>query len=355
MTHFELETLLANIPELIYMKDTMGNFVIGTKYSRDFYNNGFDVFNNLTLNTNFIKNCLEDDNYILENKTSITKEEEIFDTNNISHCYKIYKAPINDIRNTPIGIIVIVKNIDNTKLLESQRDTFIASLGHDLKNPTIAQIRAVELLLKGNFGYLSPEQKEIIEMILDSCRYMNGMLASLLATYRTYKGAVRLNYEEFSFTELTKECISEMVYVAKDKGINVILNCKEKEIFLNADKVQIKRVIMNLLSNGIKYAFKNTPLIIDISANKHMAKFKLQNDSPYITQKKQKEIFSKYVSFADAHKEIGIGLGLYSSQKITEAHGGKIFVESYKNNKNIFGFEIPLFVKDKEKIRTVTF
>ena len=68
---------------------------------------------------------------------------------------------------------------------------FVASLGHDLKNPTLAQIRAVELLLKGEFGSLTEEQQEILGMLLDSCKYMNAMLSSLLATYRNERGVVK--------------------------------------------------------------------------------------------------------------------------------------------------------------------
>ena len=52
---------------------------------------------------------------------------------------------------------------------------------------------------------------------------------------------------------------------------------------------------------------------------------------------------------------MGIGLGLYASQKIVESHDGQIFVKSFKNEKNIFGFKIPNIVKDKDKPRTVVF
>ena len=85
--------------------------------------------------------------------------------------------------------------------------------GHDLKNPTIAQIRSLELLLKGNFGNLNNEQAEIVEMVLDSCRYMYGMLSTLLATYRNDNGEIKFNFAEFLFSELVNECVSEMLYV----------------------------------------------------------------------------------------------------------------------------------------------
>ena len=184
-------------------------------------------------------------------------------------------------------------------------------------------------------------------MILDSCRYMNGMLSSLLVTYRNYGKGINLEFEEFSLLELVEECVSEMIYVAKDKGVNIIINTAaniidNKGVNLCADKVQIKRVVMNLLSNGIKYAYKNTDLQLMVYIEKGYANFQFENKSPYITEEKQKTIFARYVSYAGMHKELGIGLGLYASKKIIEAHSGNIYVKSFKENRNIFGFSIPV-------------
>ena len=230
--------------------------------------------------------------------------------------------------------------INDEKILQAQRETFVASVSHDLKNPTIAQIRSLELLLKGNFGKLSPGQAELLEMILDSCRYMNGMLSSLLATYRNYGGAVKLNFAEFSLAELVMECISEMMYVARDKNLNIkTFFCEANQVC--ADRVQIKRVIMNLLSNAIKYAYKNTDLRISVYKNEKDICFEFENKSQYIPEEKRKAVFERYVSYAGVHKELGIGLGLYASKKIIESHNGKIYVKSFKDEKNIFGFKIP--------------
>lgn len=237
------------------------------------------------------------------------------------------------------------KYLNAEKLLQSQRETFVASVSHDLKNPTLAQIRGLELILKGAFGNVTHEQSELLEMILDSCRYMNGMLSSLLTTYRNYGGAVKLNFTEFSFSELVEECTSEMIYVAKDKSLNIIKNITGENIIC-ADKVQIKRVIMNLLSNGIKYAYKNSDLRLTINSSSDEIVFEFENCSPYIPEEKQKSIFAKYVSYAGAHKELGIGLGLYASKKIVESHCGQIYVKSFKDDRNVFGFIIPIKQKN---------
>lgn len=244
------------------------------------------------------------------------------------------------------------KDDDN---LESQRETFVASLSHDLKNPTIAQIRALELFLKGSFGKIPPRQREIIEMVLDSCKYMNAMLCSLLATYRSDRGSIKLSSEEVSIADLAVECIDEVIFLAKDKGIKIAVTNSAETENVWGDRIQLKRVVMNLLTNGIKYAYRDSMLNVKIYNEPFYTCFCFENRSPYIAPEKQEKIFARYVSYANAHQEFGIGLGLYSSKKIVEAHDGKIFVRSFKDERNVFGFKIPNDNIYKDKQRTVTF
>ena len=196
--------------------------------------------------------------YIATNimKLIIDADEEVMNSKNpINYVINIESDKLLNITTFPIinngvfqGLISIIKDItqeeaiktdfvnrhfeyiDTERKLQTQRETFVATIGHDLKNPTIAHIRSLELLLKGNFGEITNEQRDLIEMILDSCRYMNGMLSSLLATYRNYSGSIKLNFEEFSLCELVKECVSEMLYVAKDKGISINIKKNFKKI-----------------------------------------------------------------------------------------------------------------------------
>ena len=356
INRFQIEALLENIPKLIYMKDLKGNFVTGTKHAKEFVKNGKDVFHNIHIDIDKIRNTNSaEDQYVIANNKSITNERELIDVNGCPHCYKIYKAPVHGKDNIVTGLVVMVDNIDDSKLLESQRETFVASLGHDLKNPTIAQIRMLELLLKDQFGIVAPEQRGVIQMILDSCKYMKAMLGSMLVTYRNDKGVVRLNFDEISLENLVTECAEEMKYLGKDKDVEILINNNCSGHFIAADKIQIKRVIMNLLSNGIKYAFRNTVIKSDVYNENEYTCFKFENNSPFIPLDKRESIFAQYVSYAEAYKELGIGLGLYTSQKIIEAHDGVIFVESFEDNRNIFGFKIPNILKDAERPRTIVF
>lgn len=344
--HFQLKSLLENLPLIIYMQDNELNYITGTKHSKIFLKNGYDAFSNIELNIDlFDSENLKESRWVLENKQALIKEKQIYDNKGFPHWYRISKFPISEFNKKGSGLITFAENIDSDKQLQNQKETFVATLSHDLKNPTIAQIRGLELLLKGDFGELNANQKELLEMILDSCRYMNGMLASLLTTYRNLDGIIRLHFEEFSFADLVGECISEMIYVAKDKDIHFLINSNTESDTIIADRTQIKRVVMNLLSNGIKYAFKNTKLKIRINIDDDITCFEFENESPFIPLEKQQAIFAQYVSYASNYNEAGIGLGLYASKKIIESHQGKVFFESFTDNKNKFGFRIPTIPK----------
>ncbi len=356
INHTQIEALLENIPDLIYMKDLNGNYINGTKNAAEFIKNGFDALSNIQIDLKSIeKTNLAEDRFVIDNNKTVSNEREIYDINGMPHYYTIYKAPIHNLHNRIIGLIVKINNVDKSKLLEAQKETFVASLGHDLKNPTLALISVINLLLKGNFGEMTESQKEILSMALDSCNSMKAMLSGLLATYRDSNGVIRLNYEEISLVDLVMECMNEMIYLAKDKdvGISISRDCKIPTVY--GDKVQIKRVVMNLLSNGIKYAYKDSILNINIYNEDDYTCFRFENKSPYIPPDKIESIFAQYVSYASAHKELGIGLGLYNSQKIVEAHDGNIFVQSFQDDRNIFGFKIPNILKDADKPRTVIF
>lgn len=242
---------------------------------------------------------------------------------------------------------------DEYDALQNQRENFIASLSHDLKNPTIAQIRAIELILNGKFGEIGTKQREIMEMLLDSCKYMNAMLGNVLATYRAEKGTVNLKSEKISIADLATECTDEMIYLANDKNIQIQFKNIAQNDEIWGDAVQLRRVIMNLLSNSIKYAYPNTVLNIYIYNEGIYTCFRFENKSPYLTEEKQEKIFAKYISFSKNHN--GTGLGLYASKKIIEAHNGIMFVQSFKDDRNIFGFKIPDNEEFKNQKRFVSF
>ena len=232
--------------------------------------------------------------------------------------------------------------INSIPTIEEQREDFLLSITHDLKNPNIAQINSLKYLLCGSLGEIPNKQKEVLNLLLESCLYTQSLLSTLLITYKENYGEIIYHFEKTSFVELAKEAIAEIYYLAQNNNNKINFVADNVDILLNIDEIQIRRVIMNLLSNAIKYSFSNTDINIFIYLKDNKLYFELQNESPYIEKEKQVNLFKKFVSYAKSYKKIGTGLGLYSAKKIILAHKGDIYLISKKNNTNIFGFYIPI-------------
>ena len=167
------------------------------------------------------------------------------------------------------------------------------------------------------------------------------MVYTLLSTYKFENGDISLNFSSFNLTKTIEESIQEVSNLAEENSITVEFS-NNSEYMVVADKIEMKRVVINLLSNAINYAFSNSRVVVSINKSGKNLELLVKNSSPYIEPSVMKGLFRKYVSHSDKFNKVGVGLGLYLSKKIVEAHGGKIIAKSFKNQSNIFGFSIPL-------------
>ena len=176
---------------------------------------------------------------------------------------------------TSFSAYVYLKNYKRFIEKEEKNNTFVETITHDLKTPTNAQIKALDLLLGNTFGELKTEQREIITEIKNSCRYMNTLIYSILDTCAIEQGSGKLTFREFDFGELTEECIKEICYLAEEKGQKINFIKPQPPMFICADRVQIKRVIINLISNAVWYGRKNTVIEMEAKEINGILKFKV--------------------------------------------------------------------------------
>ena len=284
---------------------------------------------------------MAEDVIIKANKQNLQFEKRFTTLDGDRHWYCINKTPIFDEKGNLYAISTFGRSIEQEKRISEQRETYIATLSHDLKTPTIAQVRALELMLSGQFGEFNQEQKEMLKLTLDSCNYMYDMVYTLLSTYKFENGDISLNFSSFNLTKTIEESIQEVSNLAEENSITVEFS-NDSEYMVVADKIEMKRVVINLLSNAINYAFSNSRVVVSINKSGKNLELLVKNSSPYIEPSVMNGLFRKYVSHSDKFNKVGVGLGLYLSKKIVEAHGGKIIAKSLKTQSNIFGFSIPL-------------
>ncbi len=342
--NYQLNTLLENLPLLVYMKDKNRNLVVANNESRNFVLNGIDSYSDgVEID---MKDALpeveNEDNYVLQNKKYLQKEKVVKGSDGKQHWYKIHKAPILTSNNEINGLVAIAKNIDADKKLEHQRDLFLATLSHDLKNPLQAQISSLQMLYREYYGKIDEGHQEVMALIIESAKYMKDMLCTLLKTCKQNNGIIQLVYSRFDILSLMTKSIREVRDLGKIKNVEIRFNSKltEDEKLMYADENQLRRVIGNMLNNAINYAFENSVVDISIKLENGFYVFDFKNESEEISESLKVNIFDKYVCGNPLESNSGVGLGLYFCRKILEAHEGTISLDNI-GTKNTFSINIP--------------
>lgn len=349
MQYFQMNAIINNSPFIIFLKSLDGKILmandqlanlVGEKKEKLIGTNAY----------NFVKNqqfSKDEDNIVLKEKRIISEERIVELANGQSHWFRIVKAPVFDEKGDILSLVIIFRNIDDVKDLEKRKSNFIATLTHDLKTPTIAQIHALDLLLGGTFGKLNSEQEEMINQIKSSCNYMYDLIFTILDTYLYDNGLIKINPEKFDIISLIKETAKGLSNLLNERGQSLVINSDLETNTVVADKVQIKRVLINLIGNAISHGFKNSQIEIFISDKSDSIKFEIKNKSEYINKEQMKDIFAKYKQVKHSKSiKTSTGLGLYLSKQIIDAHNGQVYASSDEQKNCSFGFTIPRTVKN---------
>lgn len=351
--HSQLTAIINNCPFVVFLKSVDGNIILANEVLADL----FSTKRELLVGKNsyeFVSNpqlCIEEDKKLLETKEIVTCERYEDLTNGEGHWFRIVKVPVLDEKNNISSIVVIFRIIDDVKELEERKNTFIATLTHDLKTPTIAQIQALDLLLKETFGKLGEEQKEMVCQIKSSCKYMYDLIFTILDTYLYDNGLTKITPVRFDILEVLNETTRGLTNLLAERGQKIVVNTQLASSEIIADRVQIKRVMINLLANAITHGFKNSDIGIFITENENNIKVEVHNKSEYINKEQMKEIFEKYKHVKNSKSiKTSTGLGLYLSKQIIDAHNGKVYAHSDENKNCVFGFEIPKEVMVENKL-----
>lgn len=352
LQHAQMQTIINSTPLIMYLKDKDGNILL----SNNNYSTLLGVIPDKIVGKNsysLYKDAspqMEEDLEIIKTKKSMIVERKVELVNGETEWVRAIKAPVVDSENEVTGIAVIFQNIDNEKEIEERKDTFIATLTHDLKTPTLAQIRALDLLLNSAFGELNNEQKGIVSQIKQSCKYMNSLIFTILDTYLYDNGQTKICSNTFNITELIDETLHELSNLIQERKQNVTVKYDIKSNKIVADRFQLKRVLVNLITNAINYGFKESTIEIILDETETETTLKVQNKGQYIPQEKLTEMYEKFKKTENAKfRKTSTGLGLYLSKQIIDAHNGKVFAQSSEDDICVFGFTLPKIISEPQQ------
>jgi len=234
------------------------------------------------------------------------------------------------------------------KELDQLKSMFLASMSHELRTPLNSIIGFTSWLLMGMEGDLNEEQKEQLSMVKSSANLLLDLINDILDISKIEAGKVDLDIEKFEIAEVVNDVVNSVLPLVKDKGLNLIYNVPEG-IIINNDKRRIKQILMNLVSNAIKFTDQgNVKIEGKLLTNKDLEVI-VSDSGIGIKKEDMEKLFKPFqqIDMSSTRRHAGTGLGLHLSKKLLNLLQGDISVKSQFGKGSEFKFIIPIEFKEE--------
>ena len=227
---------------------------------------------------------------------------------------------------------------------EKERLHFVATVAHDLKNPLVV-IGGAAHLLENKTDALTPQERaRWTKSIARNAHQMENLIADLTDGVQSETGELNLHCAHFDLAALVREVMQDQ----NDSVQTHALHCDAKEAcFIHADKRRIERVLMNLVSNAIKYSAPGSEICVSVVTKNAFAHLEVRDEGAGIAPDELKTLFRPFARLERTQNMAkGTGLGLSSVKKIVEAHGGIIEIESEVEQGTLVRLKLPFAAKE---------
>jgi signal transduction histidine kinase len=227
--------------------------------------------------------------------------------------------------------------------ISAAKSEFVSIASHQLKTPLTIIKSILSMLVSGDFGKLTAEQKNYLARASLNTERLIKLVKDILNISKIEAGKVQLTMSNVHLDSLAEEVIKNYSDIAKNKGLKIILE-KTDIPTIKADREQIEQAIANLLDNAIKYTEQGEVKIWFEKENGAVV-FKIKDTGTGMTKDEMKTLFEKFIRGKSGERLYtgGTGIGLYTARRIIEVHGGRIWAKSEGLGKgSLFAFSLPL-------------
>ena len=263
-----------------------------------------------------------------------TKEEtkDIITESGVIYSLKFKSLMLTDdsIDEEKDGILITLSDITESYKLENMQVDFVANVSHELKTPLTTVKAYAETLLAGELEN-TEVCREFLEIIVSEADRMDRLVKDLLLLNRIDNNQGKWNKKECDLIPLVKTAMKKMEMTAKAKNVAVNrMFDEELSILLEIDRDRMEQVILNILSNAIKYTEEKGRIDVDVIKEKKNVQIIISDNGIGIPEKAQARVFERFftVNKARTRDSGGTGLGLAISKQIVEEHDGTIGIES---------------------------
>ncbi|MBX9693644.1 MAG: hybrid sensor histidine kinase/response regulator [Cyanobacteria bacterium] len=233
---------------------------------------------------------------------------------------------------------------ENSKrlMILEQREEFMATLTHDLKNPLIGANRILEMMAQKDLGELSERQSNLLLHLRDNNKLLLSMIQNLIEVYKFEKNIDAVCLENTNLQKIMSSCLEDIVPIAQNRDINLKIDLPEQLREVLADATAIRRVLQNLLDNALKFTPSGGEISIIVHHTNGSVAIRIEDTGPGISEAEQKRLFQQFSQGEIGKKYTpGTGLGLYLCKQIVDAHHGQISCSSTEGAGTVFSVILP--------------
>ena len=264
------------------------------------------------------------------------KELKIYADNKESYFSKDVLEVTN--KETIIGQVIVLRNITPFHELNEAKTNFIATVSHELKTPISSIKMSARLLTDNRVGPLNVEQQELIRSITDDSDRLLKITGELLNMSQVETGNIQLKLQPASPLTIVDQAVQAVQFQAQQKHIQIQTRVAENLPFIQADLEKTSWVLINFLTNAIKYSPEDSGIEVTAFRESNKIEFIVKDQGRGIDEKYLPRIFDRYFKVPGTHDRNGTGLGLSISKEFIEAQGGHIWVTSRVGEGSSFGF-----------------
>lgn len=234
-------------------------------------------------------------------------------------------------------------DIDDQKQIEKQKDEFLSITSHELKTP-LTSIKAYIQLIERNLDHETEKPiHNYVGRVQAQLFKLSNLISDLLDISKIENGKLKLNKKPFNIHRLIDNVIDTIYHTHDNLKIQIL---KQGDIYdksVMGDEIRIEQVLINYLTNAIKYAPDSDKIIINTEVNNNTLQISVTDFGIGICEENQKNIFDKFYRVEESSLRFqGLGIGLYICADIIRQHEGTIGVSSKYGEGSTFSFTLPL-------------
>lgn len=241
-----------------------------------------------------------------------------------------------------LGYIIELKNISEFKALDEAKSGFVTTVSHELRTPLSALNMSLRLLQDERIGILNPEQVKLVEAMKQEIKRLLRIVGELLELSRAEVGAEVMHIANVTPESIVDAAATPMMLQADQKKVQLEISLPPELPLIRADSSKIAWVLINLLSNAIRFTSAGGKVVLALSEHENNIEFSVTDTGVGIEPGNLDRIFDKFyqAKSRSADQHTGVGLGLAISKEIIESHGGRISVVSEVGKGSTFKFSL---------------